>query len=70
MPDLALYRAAEAWFETRREELTREHPGEYFLMNVRTMIFYIAPTHNEAADKLYGPVPFEGFALFGIQLKK
>ncbi len=69
MPDLALYRPAEAWVAENRERLEREFPGQYLYMNARTLQYIIAPTHSDAANKHYGPVPFEGFAILGITLK-
>ncbi len=72
MPDLALYKPAEEWVKEHRAELEAAHPGQYLYMNVRTLAYTIAPTYKEAGIAFFEkhkPIPFEGWAILGIQLK-
>lgn len=68
MPDPQVYAKAEAWFAEHREELEREHPGQYFYVNVRTMKYIIAPTSNAASKGWKGRLPYTGRTVLGIQL--
>lgn len=71
MPDLALYRPAEEWVDKHRTMLEAAHAGEYLYMNARTLEYMTAPTYKEASIAFYdkfGPIPFEGWTILGIQL--
>ena len=68
MPDLKVYAKGEMWFAEHREELERDHPGQYFYMNVRTMCWLVAPTYEAASKSWKGRLPFTGRTVLGIQL--
>lgn len=68
MPDPKIYARAEAWFAEHRKELERDHPGQYFYMNVRTMKYIIAPTSNAASKRWKDRLTRTGRTVLGIQL--
>lgn len=69
MPDMKVYARAEAWVAEHREALERDFPGQYLYMDARTLLYVIAPSHNEASKVWSGPLPFEGRAVFGVTIK-
>lgn len=72
MPNLAVYRTAEAWARAHQKRFERDYPGQYLLINAREFAYVVAPTFKEAVElyhEKYDPIPFAGWTMLGIQLK-
>lgn len=71
MPTMQRYARAEAWMNARESLFARRYPGAYVYINADDLTYCIAK-NDDAASKLYqamyGPAPFEGRHMLGIQL--